>query len=150
MGLFSGVKEMFRRTEAATVLTTVFDHLNKAMGYEAVKSSELAATLVGSLWKAAPDLVSAQAEVRPSRHSLAVASLSLALETLPSGHAMIPPLVMALGLLLKDLEKNGWQYGLNHVDMRLIENSVEVYATVSQELASSPLSRELAALTGAG
>lgn len=144
MGLFSGIKNTYKKSEAAVVVQNLLAHQARA-GLFDLDPANTATQFVEFAWNQDPDMFNGKFGQRP--HKITVAAFALANIIARFNEAehtdRNAAIVLSLGSILSELEINGRLYPLNSLDHHLIENSVSVYAQASQELSNLPLAEEL-------
>ena len=140
MGLFSGIKSTYKKSEAAVVVQNLLE-IQAQVGLLELDPAKLANQLVGSVWDAKPDIYDGRFGQRPHKISVAASALARgALESTPSSYR--DALVISLGNILSELEVNGGFYPLNSMDHTLIELAVKVLEDLSNEPSVSLIDAE--------
>lgn len=76
MGLFSGVKDTYKKSEAAVVVQNLIEENVRDGWMESNNPAQLANILVGRAWDAMPDVFSGKFGQRPHKISVAAIALS--------------------------------------------------------------------------
>lgn len=144
MGFFSGIKNTYKKSEAAVVVQNLLEQQTRA-GLFDLDPANTATQFVEHAWTQDPDIFNGKFGQRP--HKITVAAFALAnIIARFNGNEYTnrnAALVLSLGNILSELEVNGRLYPLNSLDHHLIENSVSIYSQASQELSNLPYAEEL-------
>ncbi|WP_417698259.1 hypothetical protein [Psychromonas sp.] len=142
MGLFSGIKSTFKKSEAAVVVQNLLEHqLNS--GLSNLDPPKTANKFVELIWDIKPDLFNGKFGQRPHKISVAAAALAHATQLFDRNDSNCNAVVISLGNVLSEIEVNGRLYPLNSLDELLIEEAMLVFAKIAQEFENSPLSKEV-------
>lgn len=143
MGLFGGVKDIFRKTEAAVIVQHALEDTVTRIGYEG-DPAKVANLLVGALWRHKPDVFSGSYGQRPHKLAVAIAALAAGLsswrEQFHRGHYAY---ALALAGLLSEIKENGALYPFSTMDWALIEESAAIFAGFSEEMPGSDMLEKL-------
>lgn len=135
MGLFRGLTNTYKKSEAAVVVQNLLEYINRGGGMLEGQPAKLANELVGSVWDSKPDLFGGRFGQRPHKVSVASAALACGLAT---GQRRYPNDWMwfgvALGNLLSDIKVNGRLYPFNSLDQQLLEESVQRFEAHASEI----------------
>lgn len=123
MGLFSGIKNNYKKSEAAVVVQNLLEHQQKIGLFDANPGST-ATRLVGDLWDARPDIFNGNFGQRPHKLTVAAAALASGLRSQWPNESDRNAILVCLGIVLSEVERNGSLYPFNGVDERLIALSL--------------------------
>lgn len=126
MGLFGGIKDTFKKSEAAVVVQNLLEHQAK-VGWFDLDPARFANLLVQSAWDEKPDIFSGKFGQRPHKISTAAVALARGVMRMDENESNRAPVIIALGNLLSEVERNGNLYPFNSMDAHLIEAAVKVY-----------------------
>lgn len=142
MGFFSGVKDIYKKSEAAVLVQNLLEHQAR-IGLLSADPAKLANHLVEVVWQVRPDLFSGKFGQRPHKLSVAASALAFPLRHLKNGAVERDALILSLATLLSELNVNGRLYALNSLDETLLEEAVATFAHVTKEhRVTVPLVRE--------
>jgi hypothetical protein len=142
MGLFSGIKSTYKKSEAAVVVQNLLEH-QANVGLFDLDPAKLANKLVEIVWDSKPDVFDGKFGQRPHKITVAASALANGIELFDDGDLNRNALVLSLGNILSELETNGRLYPLNSLDHQLIEASMSIFAEIAQEFSESPLAGEI-------
>jgi len=133
MGLFSGIKNTYKKSEAAVVIWNLLEH-QANVGLFNQDPAKLANKLVENVWESKPDIFGGKFGQRP--HKLAVAAFALAngIELFHDGDLNRRAIILSLGYILSELETNGRLYPFNSLDHVLLESSMSIFTNIADEL----------------
>lgn len=140
MGLFSGIRNTYKKSEAAVVLQNIFElhspfHLPSGT---LVDPAKFATVLVENVWKTAPEVFSGKFGRRPHKLTLAISAaanaLKGALERNRHDAEVTGVLAVTLGTLLSEVDNNGSFYAFNSADEKLLSLAVPVMERAIEEL----------------
>lgn len=126
MGLFSAVKDTYCKSEAAVVVQNLLTMQFDARIFNGDPAKE-ANKLVGNVWDFKPDVFSGGFGKRPHKITIAACALAFGIPKYKSTDTNRSALLISLGNVLSEIEKNGRLYGLNPIDMTLIEDAFVVF-----------------------
>lgn len=132
MGLFSGLKSTYKKSEAAVVVQNLLEHQGK-VGMFTGDPGKTATAMVASVWRAKPAVFDGSFGQRPHKLSVAAAALANAITALTQDSPHRAGIGIALGNLLSHLEVNGSLYPFNGIDQKLVETSLAVFLELSGE-----------------
>lgn len=142
MGLFSGIKSTYKKSEAAVVVQNLLEH-QANVGLFDLDPAKLANQLVVIVWDSKPDVFDGKFGQRPHKITVAASALANGIELFDEGDLNRNALVLSLGNILSELETNGRLYPLNSLDHQLLEVSMSIFAEIGQEFSESPLAGEI-------
>lgn len=128
MGLFSGIINNWKKSEAAAIIQNLLEISQKNMGAFGFSPdpAQTATSLIQSAWEAMPHVFSGEFGQRP--HKLATAAIALAYgiqhTTDEDNRAHF---LIALGSILNEVEANGSFYPFNSIDERLLVNASRLF-----------------------
>lgn len=138
MGLFSGIRNIYKKSEASVVIWNLLEH-QANVGLFNQDPAKLANKLVQNAFESKPDIFGGRFGQRP--HKLAVAAFALAngIELFHDGDLNRHAIILSLGYILSELEINGRLYPFNSLDHVLLESSMSIFTDTAQELSESPI-----------
>lgn len=137
MNIFSRIKNIYKKSEAAVVVQNVLEH-QVSVGFLHMDPAKLGTKLVGTVWDSKPDIFNGRFGQRPHKITVAAFALANGIDLFDDEDRNRIALVLSLGNILSELETNGRLYPLNSLDHQLLEVSVSIFAEVTQK--SSKLS----------
>jgi len=141
MGLFSGIKSRYKKSEAAVVVQNLLEHQAGA-GLLTLDPAKLANKLVAIVWDAKPDIFNGKFGQRPHKIAVAASALANGIYLFEEDNPNRNALVFSLSNILKDLETNGGLYPFNSLDQQLIKAAMSVIAEIGKEFSDAPLENE--------
>lgn len=132
MGLFSGIKDAYKKTAAAVVIQHLLEHQGR-IGFFEGDPATLSRRLVSSTWDQKPDMFGGKFGQRPHKLSVAAISLAIGVAGFSKHDRNRAVLLLALGNILSELEVNGRLYPLNGVDYTLIEGAAKIFADPKEQ-----------------
>lgn len=132
MGLFSGIKSNWKKSEAAVIIQNLLEIQQKA-GLLNLDPAKTANTLIGNVWETMPDVFDGKFGQRPHKLSVAVAALATGIKTLRLFEDDQVSLLIALGTALREVETNGSFYPFNSIDNRLLTSAAELFVEITKE-----------------
>lgn len=133
MGLFSGIKDTYKKSEAAVVIQNLLE-IQAKIGYFGDDPEKSATALIQSAWDEKPDIFSGKFGQRP--HKLAVAAIALSrgisISRQDEPHRMA--LFASLGKVLAEAHTNASFYPFNNLDSTLLEAAGEVFLEKGNEM----------------
>lgn len=150
MGLFNGIKNNYKKSEAAVVVQNLFEH-QASLGNLSVDPAKFATALVARLWEQKVEWFDGTYGQRPHRVTVAAGALAHGVQLLPESDANRFGVLMALASVLSQLEKDAPLFAFNGIDERLLSYAVGVAsdeADRSDTHASEPSIRADAAADG--
>lgn len=142
MGLFDGVRNTWRKSEAAVVLQNLLE-IQVQNGLSDLDPAMTANKLIGFVWDSKPDIFNGKFGQRPHKISVAAAALVQGLHEYPAGNPEHTPIGLALGMLLREVAVNGKLYPLNSLDETILKVAVAAYMQSAERVINDPLNAEL-------
>lgn len=142
MGLFSGIKSTYKKSEAAVVVQNLLEHQAK-VGLLDLDPAKLANKLVEVVWDSKPDVFDGKFGQRPHKITVAASALANGIELFEDGDLNRNALVLSLGNILSELETNGRLYPFNSLDHQLLDASMSIFAEIAKEFSESPIADEI-------
>ena len=133
MGLFNGIKNTYKKSEAAVVVQNLLEH-QASFGLFDHDPARFANQLVQRAWDSKPDIFAGKFGQRPHKLSTAAIALALGYRLMSESDRNRDALLISLGIILADLKKNAMLYPFNGVDEHLLERAVAVYQEAAEEL----------------
>ncbi|MBV6413775.1 MAG: hypothetical protein OMOMHJEC_01594 [Xanthomonadales bacterium] len=127
MSLFAGLRNTYNKAEAALIVKNLLDEAVKDGVMEPGGESQMASSLVGSVWNALPDVFSGTFGLRPHKVITAASALAHGLENPELAFPSQEALLLSLGRLLNLVQKNDPLFGFNSADRCLLEGISECY-----------------------
>jgi len=128
MGLFSNIKDGYKKSEASAVLQTYFAE----QGYEGLGFGQTPETLANKLvdvtWGMYPSLFNGSQGERPHKLSVAACSLLAGIEANGLSSALAGYLLKPFTLIMSDIVKNQSEYNFNSTDESLLDGCFEFMA----------------------
>ncbi|MCD5979201.1 hypothetical protein K3169_10010 [Pseudomonas phytophila] len=126
MGLFTGIKSTFKKTEAAVVVRNLLE-LQVRVGFFHSDPAKVANSLVAAVWDQKPDMFDGSFGQRPHKLSVAAVALAGGIENMEEENPDRAGLAISLANLLSEIEVNGRFYPLNGIDEELLGIAVVVF-----------------------
>lgn len=142
MRLFGGIKDTYKKSEAAVVVQNLLEMQAKAGIFDGDPASS-ATDLVGIVWTKSPHLFDGRFGQRPHKISVAAASFANAISVLGHENSNGRIFSICLGNLLNEIAVNGNLYPLNNLDAELIQSAATEMERFSADFASSSLGQEV-------
>lgn len=142
MRLFGGIKDTFKKSEAAVIVQNLLEMQQKSGLFDNDPASS-ATSLVDAVWTKNPHLFDGRFGQRPHKISLAASAFSNAIDVLEVGNPNSNCFAMCLGNILNEVSVNGKLYPLNNLDMDLLDTAAKTFTRISEEFAASPLGQEI-------
>lgn len=133
MGLFSGIKDNFKKSEAAVCVQNLLEQQQR-IGYFTGNPANFANVIVQAAWDDRPDIFSGKFGQRPHKIAVTAVALSRALSLSREGDANRVALLACLGAALSEAHTNAGFYPFNNLDMTLIEAAGEVFIEKGNEM----------------
>lgn len=131
MGFFGGVKDIYKKTEAARVLQNLLEHQAR-IGLLTGNPAQVANDLVELIWQERFSVLSGEFGQRPHKISVAAVALAYFIRILKEGNSDRDGFIISLGNLLSELNTNGRLYPLNSLDETLIEEAVLTFVNATK------------------
>jgi hypothetical protein len=132
MAIFGGVTDLYKKSEAAVVVQNLLEHQSRA-GMLDRHPGKFANALVRAAWQQLPDIFGGKFGQRPHKISTAATALALGAQA-ESDLVTRSVLLVSLGVILTEIEKNGSFYPFSRMDEQLFQDAVEVFAHLSDQL----------------
>ncbi|EJM69954.1 hypothetical protein [Pseudomonas sp. GM55] len=142
MGLFSGIKSTYKKSEAAIVVQNLLEQQAK-VGIFDLDPARFAKKLIEIIWNSKPDVFDGKFGQRPHKLAVAASALSNGIALFEVGSLNRGAVILSLGNIISEVETNGGHYPLNSLDHHLLENSILVFAKATQEYSELPLKNEI-------
>ncbi|WP_447904164.1 hypothetical protein [Stenotrophomonas geniculata] len=133
MGLFSAIKDNFKKSEAAVCVQNLLEQQQR-IGYFTGNPANFANVIVQAAWDDRPDIFSGKFGQRPHKIAVTAVALSRALSVSREGDANRVALLACLGTALSEAHMNAGFYPFNNLDMTLIEAAGEVFIEKGNEM----------------
>jgi len=139
MGLFSGIKNTFKKSEAAVVVQNLLEE-TKRVGFFDSDPARVANRLVESAWDSRPDIFGGAYGDRPHKVTFAAYSFAYAIGNLRRDSPARDALVIPFGKLMLYLQKTGHLFSFNRLDNELLGAALCVFEELmAEEMAENPL-----------
>ncbi|TQP67205.1 hypothetical protein [Vibrio cholerae] len=142
MGIFSGVKSVFKKSEAAVVVQNLLAH-QASIGLLELDPAKLSNTLVDVVWASKPDIFDGKFGQRPHKIAVAASALANGIEMFEGQNSTRLAIALSLGNVISEIEVNGNLYPFNSLDHRLLETSVAIFSEFAQEPSNADFRNEL-------
>lgn len=142
MGLFSGIKNTYKKSEAAVIVQNLLEEL-KQNGLFDSDPAIVANKLVEAAWETRPDVFSGKYGERPHKLSLAAYSLANAIDKLDRDSRTRATLQIPFGQLMREIVRNAKSYPFNEVDHILLSGAAQLFDQLTAEMHEDPLSKEM-------
>ena len=126
MGLFSGIKDNIKKSEAAVCVQNLLEQ-QKSIGYFSGDPARTANALVQAAWDERPDIFSGKFGQRPHKIAVTAIALCRALSLTQESDPNRLALLACLGTALSEAHTNAGFYPFNNLDMTLLEAAGEVF-----------------------
>jgi hypothetical protein len=133
MGLFSRFKDTCKKSEAAVVVQNLLEDQAK-LGFFDLNPAEFANKLIEIVWDAKPHIFNGKLAPRPHKITVAASALAKGIDLFKDDDFNKSALVLSLGNILCEIEKNGNRYPLKSVDHQLLEISLSVYIKITEKV----------------
>lgn len=141
MGLFGGIKSTYKKSEAAVVVQNLLEIQSK-VGLLDLDPAKLANKLVEAVWNSKPDVFDGKFGQRPHKLTVAACALAYGIEHFEDSDTNRNALILSLGNIISEFEKNGGLYPFNSLDHQLFDASMSIFAEIAREFSESPLAKE--------
>lgn len=142
MRLFRGIKDTFRKSEAAVIVQNLLEMQQRSGLFDHDPASS-ATRIVDAVWKKSPHLFDGRFGQRPHKISIAASALSNAVDVLEVGNPKSNCFAMCLGNILNEVSVNGKLYPFSNLDMELLDTAARSFERFAEEFAASPLGQEI-------
>ncbi len=144
MGLFKGIKDTYKKSEAAVVVQNLLEEVAR-VGLFSGDPTKTANTLVAAVWDSMPEIFGGAYGQRPHKITVAASALANAIRIEDAGKMGTISFVLALSLgkIMNEVGMRGDLYPFNSLDMKLLDGAAQVFSEFSERLAESPLLKEM-------
>jgi hypothetical protein len=142
MGIFGSIKSNWEKSKAAVIVQNLLEH-QASVGFYDLNPAKHANELVGAVWDSKPDVFNGKLGQRPHKITVAASALAHGIDRIGFNDPSSSALGLSLGNILSELETNGRLYPLNSIDHQLLEEATATFMSLSEEVASSELVREM-------
>lgn len=132
MGLFSSIKDNYKKSEAAVVIQNLLEE-QKECGLFQQDPATTANEIITKAWDYKPDILSGKFGKRPHKLSTASFSLAFQISHIEISDERFPPFHLSLGNLLSEYERNGGLYPLTNIDHTLFETALKIFIERNNE-----------------
>lgn len=132
MGIFSGIKSTFKKSEAAVVIQNLFDIQVKA-GFFQYDPAKIANHLVSHVWEQKPDIFDGKFGVRPHKLAVAAVALGNGFYVFDNDSSLRAACLIALGEILKTINVNGSFFPFNSVDHQLFDSAMQMFSEEAEQ-----------------
>ena len=133
MGLFSGVKDTFKKSEAAVVVQNLLEEQAR-IGFFGLDPAKYASALIQSAWDEKPDIFGGKFGQRPHKLAVAAIALSRGLSLARQDDVHRMAILASLGKVLAEAHANAGFYPFNNLDSTLLEAAGEVFLEKGNEM----------------
>ena len=142
MSLFKGIKDNWKKAEAAAIIQTLLEGQAR-VGTFSGDPATAANTLVKKAWAVNPEILDGRYGQRPHKASLAATALAMAVDGLSRDSKFHGSLITALAQILLDLEEKGFLLPLSQLDQKLLATAQDILIRESELVGFSELDQEL-------
>jgi hypothetical protein len=135
MGLFSGIKSTYKKSEAAVVVQNLLEH-QANNGFFDLDPALWANKLVAAVWDQKPDVFDGKFGQRPHKLTVAASALAIGVYSFEKNDFNRQAMVLSLGNIFSELEVNDGLYPLNSLDHQLIEAAASIFADIASEFSN--------------
>ena len=132
MGIFSGIKNNLKKSEAAVVVQNLLE-IQQRKGFAVSSPQILASTIIGGAWDEKPYFFDGSKYRRPHKITIAAISLARYCERYPTDTDHEAAL-SSLATALDELQKNPDKYELQDIDYKFIELATKIFEKLVPEL----------------
>ena len=136
MGIFGSIKSVYKKSEAAVVAENLLV-MQANSGVLELDPGKLASDLVEAVWNTKPDVFDGKFGQRPHKIIVAASALAHGIEAFDADDFNRNALILSLGTILSEMEKNRRLYPLNSLDHQLLDESISVYSAVATDFLGS-------------
>ncbi|MDZ5814537.1 hypothetical protein U4I65_05785 [Stenotrophomonas maltophilia] len=133
MGLFSGIKDSIKKSEAAVCVQNLLEQQQK-IGYFNGNPASYANSIVQAAWDERPDIFSGKFGQRPHKIAVTAVALSRALSLSSEGDPNRFALLACLGTAVAEAHTNAGFYPFSNLDMTLLEAAGDVFIEKGNEM----------------
>lgn len=145
MGLFKGIKNNYKKSEAAVVVQNLLEIQSKNGMFD-LDPAATATRLVELVWTSSPHLFDGRFGQRPHKLSVAAAAFANGIDVLDANSLNRHIFALCLGTILNELEVNGKLYPFSSLDRELLGAASQILVEFSDVIARSPLGQEVSEL----
>lgn len=132
MGLFGGIKDTYRKSEAAVVVQNLLETQVNSGLFE-MDPARFANKLVQVTWDSKPEIFNGKLGQRPDKVTTAAMSLLTGITLMGKDDLNRNALMLCLGNLLAEIERNASLYSFNKIDEKLLSNAAHAFSEISEE-----------------
>ncbi|MCE5232945.1 MAG: hypothetical protein ABFC67_07295 [Mizugakiibacter sp.] len=136
MAIFDGIRNNWRKAEAASIVQQLLEHDQK-FGLVRRGAARYANELVGLAWQQSPHLYDGSRGVLPHKVAVAASALAHGAKAAIGRDPQDPEayaLVVCLGQILQDVEHHDYLYTLNRLDEHLLGSAAQTFSEVSEAI----------------
>lgn len=149
MGLLRGVKNTYKKSEAAVIVQNLLE-MQAKMGMLDLDPASTANKLIEEVWSESPHLFDGRFGQRPHKLSVAAAAFARAVDRLGDNDPVMYVFMIAMGNIMNEVSTNGRLYPFNSVDIQLLEAASGIFASVSERVEQSPMGQDIDHLLSQG
>lgn len=142
MGIISGIKNTFKKSEAAVVVQNLLEHQSGAGLFDG-DPARSATLLVEAAWQTRPDVFDGKFGQRPHKLSVAAIAFANAVQRSRPDNPNRDAFGLCLGMLLSEAESNGSFYPLTSMDHHLLSDAAAVFSALALEMEDDPLCADI-------
>jgi hypothetical protein len=142
MAIFKGIKDNWKKSEAAVVIQNLLEDSFKIGLFEMDPASS-ANSLIGTVWTKFPHLFDGRFGQRPHKISIAAYALANALEVVGADNSNGYTFAISLGKILNEIDLKGNLYPFSSLDKELFESAAQTFMKFSDALIASPFSQKI-------
>lgn len=124
--MFGGIKDTFKKSEAASIVQSLLEQQVK-LGFLNLDAGKIANAIVGLTWDSRSQFLDGKKYPRPSKYGLAAFSIASSLDRCGSDRDLFLALMAVLPPILERLEGDRLIGSANTTDMRLALLSSNAY-----------------------
>ncbi len=137
MGLFSGIKNTYKKSEAAVVVQNVLEDA-KRIGVFDSDPAKVANKMIEAAWSSRPDVFDGSYGVRPHKVAVAAFSFAYAIANAPKPGVLRSTLFYPFSKLMIEIERNADFFPFNNIDNKLLSTAVSIHRDLIKEMESDP------------
>lgn len=126
MGIFSGIKSTFKKSEAAVVIQSLFE-IQERVGIFQYNPAKIANNLIAHVWEQTPDIFDGKFGERPHKLAVAAVALGNGFDMYINDSSLRASCLIALGEILKTVNLNGTLFPFNNVDHHLFNSAMQMF-----------------------